>query len=51
MKIEWHVDMGLQGCEMTGELEMPDDASDEQIEAEVREDVANFISWTWRKKE
>lgn len=50
MKIKWHVEMGLQGCHMTGECEVPDDASDEDIEVVVRDDVANFVSWTWRKE-
>lgn len=49
MKVLWHVEMGLQGCEMTGECEVDDDATDEEIEAVVREDVFNFVSWTWRK--
>lgn len=49
--IEWHLEMSKHGCESSGEIEVDDDATDEQIEAEVREEVYSFVSWGWGEKE
>lgn len=49
MKIQWHLDTSKNGCDLSGEVEVADDASDEVIEAEVREDMWNLLSLTWEK--
>lgn len=46
-RIIWHVSMGLQGCKREDELDVEDDATDEQIEAIVREQVYEQIDWGW----
>jgi hypothetical protein len=45
--VRWTLEVGLQGCDRSGEVEVPSDASDEEIEVIVREDIFNFISWGW----
>ena len=46
--IEWHLDTGKVNGDLTGEVEVDDDATDEDIEAAVREDMWNFLSLTWK---
>jgi hypothetical protein len=48
--VEWHLTIGLQGCDRSGEIEVEDDATDEQIDAVVREEVFNFVEWGWEEK-
>lgn len=43
-RISWSVSMGLVGCHASGEIEVEDDATDQQIEEEVRQEV--FTSWS-----
>lgn len=49
MKVQWHLETGMQGGDMSGEVHVDDDASDEDIEQAVREDMWNYLSLTWEK--
>ena len=51
MKILYHLDSPWAGCTLDGEVEVPDDATDEEIDKYVREEVFNEIEWGWRKAE
>ena len=48
--IKWHFETGMQGSRQSGEIEVDDDATDEQIEDAVREEVFNIVSWGWTEK-
>jgi hypothetical protein len=49
--IEWHLETGQQGGERAGEIAVEDKTTNEEIDALVREEVFNFISWGWEEKE
>lgn len=49
--IEWHIETGMQGAEWNGEVEIEDDATDEEIEETVRQEVFNIVSWNWWRKD
>lgn len=46
--IAWTLETGKCGCDLEGEAEVEDGATDVEIEAAVREDMWNFLSLTWR---
>lgn len=48
--ISWHLDTGMNGCDLEGEVEVDDDASIEDIEREVREDMWDRLSLTWAER-
>ncbi len=45
MKIKVGVSMGLQGCKIEDEIDVEDDATEEEIEAEAREWAFDHIEW------
>lgn len=45
--IEWSVSMGQANDAHHGMLEVDDDATDEQIEEAVSQEVFNIVSWGW----
>jgi hypothetical protein len=47
MKVKWRVDIDQYQDPMTGEIEVDDNALDEDIDSEVREDMWNTMSLTW----
>lgn len=49
MKIYVHFETSLAGADQDDVLVVPDDATEEEIDEEVREWVFNFISWGWSK--
>jgi hypothetical protein len=49
--IKWSLCTGLVGCDRHSEIEVEDDATDEEIDEAVREDVFNFVNWTWWRAE
>lgn len=49
--IEWHIETGIQGADRSGTVEVDDDATEADIDAIVREEVFNFISWNWWEEE
>lgn len=48
--ISWHLDTGMQGGDLAGEVEVEDTATEEDIEAAVREDMWDRLSLTWSIK-
>ncbi len=48
--IHWHSEAGMVGSDRSGTIEVEDDATDEDIDAEVREAVFNFFSWGWEEQ-
>lgn len=51
MKVKVYVSMNLVGCERKDTIEFPDDASEDEIEEEVREWMFEQIEWGWEKPE
>lgn len=51
MKIKWHLETGMQGADLTGEIDVDDDTSDAEIEEQVKEDMWNFLSLTWSRQD
>lgn len=49
--VEWHIETGMQGADWDGEVEVDDTATEEEIDAIVREEVFNIVSWSWNFKE
>lgn len=49
--VEWSLETSQQGADWSGEIEVDDDATEEEIGALVREEVFNIISWGWSFKE
>ena len=45
--IHWSVEIGLAGCRQAGSVEVEDDATNEDIDAIVREEVFNLVEWGW----
>lgn len=50
MIVRWHLETGFVGGDLSGELEVDDDADDIEIERDVKEDMWNFLSLTWSKE-
>ena len=49
MKVKYTCSNGLVGCRLTGEIEVDDDATDEDIEESVRDAVHERLEWWWEK--
>lgn len=47
--IKWHLETGMVGADREGEIEVEDSATDDEIEAAVREDMWNGLSLTWEE--
>lgn len=47
-KVTWRVETGTCGCDLEGELELDDAATDEDIENAVQDDMWNYISLSWQ---
>lgn len=48
--VDWKLSNGMNGCDISGEVEIEDDASQEDIEAAVRDDMWNFLDLTWKER-
>lgn len=48
--IVWVCETSKVGGDFSGEFEIEDDATDEEIDQIVREEVANYVSWGWSRK-
>lgn len=47
----WHVQNGLVGCKVSGELQVEADLTDDQIDESVRDHIdQHVIEWGWKKK-
>lgn len=49
MIVKWKMDIGIANFQREGELELDDDISDKGIEILVREEVLQYVEWTWSK--
>lgn len=49
MLIEWTLSTGFAGCEHYGTIEVDDDATEEEIDEMVRDEVFSCIDWGYRK--
>jgi hypothetical protein len=49
--IKWVVETSMQGAMWSGEIEVEDDATEEEIDGMVREEMYNIVSWGWTEKE
>lgn len=49
--IDWSVENGQSGGTHTGTIEVEDDATEEQIESAVSDEVFNIISWGWSERD
>ena len=49
-RIKWYLDTGFgRNCRYEGEIEIEDNATEDEIEAEVKEEAFNCISWGWKE--
>lgn len=46
-KIHWNLKTGLLNCTYEGTFDVKNDATDEEIENIVFQEVCNRIDWTW----
>lgn len=44
------VSMGLVGCKRSEDIEVEDDATEDDIDAQAREVMFSLIDWTWEEK-
>jgi hypothetical protein len=51
MKVTWRLDSGYHIDPMRGEIDVDDNATAEEIDAEVRQDMWNTMSLTWECEE
>lgn len=49
MIIKWTCETGYANCTHEGEVEVDDNATDEEIDEIVREEVFEYIGWGWEK--
>ena len=49
--IEWWLETGKQGGDESGEIEVEDNTTEEEIDLLVREEVFNIVSWGWGVKD
>lgn len=45
--IKWCLESCLNGCDLEDEIQVEDDATEEDIDTLVREDMWNRVSLTW----
>lgn len=45
--IKWLVESYFCGCHTTGEFEVEDNATQEEIEKIIKDGVLNEIGWSW----
>lgn len=50
MIVKWHLETGIVTGSLNGEVEVEDGATDDEIEAAVREDMWNFLSLSWERE-
>jgi len=48
--IEWLLETGYAGVIHEGEIEVEDNATDDEIDAMVREEAFDCIEWGWCEK-
>lgn len=50
MKIKWRLHIGMATGDRDGEIEVDDDATDEEIEEAVKEDAHQHIELSWERE-
>jgi len=48
--IHWYLHTGFAGCTHDGEIEVPDNATPNEIEEMAKEVAINHITWGWCEK-
>jgi hypothetical protein len=48
-KIQWYLTIGYPTADRSGEIEVNENATDEEIEEIVCEEANNYIEWGWSK--
>lgn len=48
-KIRWYLHTGFVGGDLYGEFEVEDDAPEDEIEAEAKENAFCDIDWGWEE--
>jgi len=49
--IYWYLHTGFAGCTHEGEIEVPDDATTDEIEQMAKDAAFNHITWGWNEKQ
>jgi len=49
MKVYWRFEYGQVGCELEGTIDVPDNATDEEIDKAVLEDILDWADLSWRR--
>ena len=49
--ISWNLETSQQGADWNGQIEVEDDATEDEIDDLVRDEIFNIISWGWTEKE
>lgn len=47
--IRWKLDVGYPQVNISGDVDVEDTATDDEVEAEVREAMWNAVSLSWRE--
>jgi len=48
-KIKWYVETTMRGSRCEGETEVDDNATDDEVEQQVRDEVFNVAVWGWEE--
>ena len=48
-KIYWQIEMGLNGCNMSGTFDVEDDTPEDEIEEMAKEAALDCVSWSWHE--
>ena len=46
-KIKWVCETGFAACRHEGEIDVDDNATEEEIDEMVLDDICNYVNWTW----
>jgi hypothetical protein len=50
MKIQWSVHMtAFNNAKASGQFEIDDSATDEEIDVAVRDEISNHVEWGWQR--
>lgn len=49
--IIWNLETSMQGADWSGEFDVTDGTTEEEINEMVREEVFNIVSWGWSVKD
>lgn len=49
-KVYWYLHTGFAGCTHDGEIEVPVNATQDEIEQKAKAEAFNHITWGWYEK-